>query len=293
MKDLKSTSSRPYIYIILACLLTLNSSLSIRQIIDTYNAEEREPPLEIIRARSDKPLHKGDTIHLAANVSGVYWDTSDSTVATVDSNGVVTIIGENDSCSIIAKHFFYEDIFTIQLEPIQSIRLIPPQKPLKKGSTVQIKADIEPKNATNQELEWSSSDTSVATVHNKTGVVYIKDDRKSRITITAKATDGSGKEGYINLPIQEKLRDPRLRYSEPHDYVEDFDLLGYAKYTGALLRGKPYFPYGSLTIIKPNQIITDRKVSEGDIIEIKGYGYNHEGWGFLKSDGKRIEFSPK
>ncbi len=58
---------------------------------------------------------------------------------------------------------------------------------------------ITPKNATNQQLIWSSSDNNIATVDSETGVVTGK--AVGSTTITARATDGSNKVGSCTVLI--------------------------------------------------------------------------------------------
>ncbi len=69
------------------------------------------------------------------------------------------------------------------------------------GKTAKLVYSLEPKNATNQNLAWSSSDTKIATVSN--GVV--KGVKTGRATITVKTTDGSNLTAYclvvVNQPV--------------------------------------------------------------------------------------------
>lgn len=60
---------------------------------------------------------------------------------------------------------------------------------------------IEPSDATNTTLEWTSSNENIATV-SEDGQIYAKDYGKC--TITAKATDGSGKSVKINVEVQQR-----------------------------------------------------------------------------------------
>ena len=197
-------------------------------------------PVEIIavyRAKTDKQLQKGDTIHLSAVVvpenatnKHVSWRTSHQDVATADSNGVVTIIGEEGTDTIYAEaDNGVQGTYVIQLkkEPpvilIQSIKLIPPSKPLKKGQTVKIDKVIKPTNATNQELKWSILDnSSVAVVDPKTGTVTIKKENGT-FTIKAESTDGSGKTAQCSVSVK-NIDNPELPYG---------------KWKGDYLNGKP------------------------------------------------------
>lgn len=71
---------------------------------------------------------------------------------------------------------------------VESITFDKTQYEVEKGTTVAIVATVNPTNATNKALEWTSSDEEVATVIN--GVV--KGVSAGKATITAAAKDGSG-----------------------------------------------------------------------------------------------------
>ncbi len=61
---------------------------------------------------------------------------------------------------------------------------------LKKGKTLTLKANIEPKNATNREVTWKSSDKKVATIDKNGKVKALK---KGSVTITVTTKDGKKK----------------------------------------------------------------------------------------------------
>lgn len=66
------------------------------------------------------------------------------------------------------------------------------------GSTMQIKADITPVDAFNAELEWTSSDASVATVDADGSVTGIA---PGSVTITAASTDGSEVSASVDITV--------------------------------------------------------------------------------------------
>ncbi len=69
---------------------------------------------------------------------------------------------------------------------------------VKKGETLQLKAVVTPANAKKAGLSWSSSDRKIAVVDNKGKV---KGKKYGRVTITAKAKDGSGVKATCKLTV--------------------------------------------------------------------------------------------
>lgn len=129
------------------------------------------------------------------------WSSTDSNVATVSSSGVVTakksgsckIIatakdgsGKTDKCTIVVK----QNATAISLST-NTLTLTP-------NSSEKITAQIFPSDVSSKCLAWSSSDKAVATV-NVSGVVTAV--KEGSCTITAKATDGSGKKAVCKVTV--------------------------------------------------------------------------------------------
>lgn len=121
----------------------------------------------------------------------VIWSSSDTTVATVQ-NGKVTAV-KVGSATIIATT---QDgaktdslIVTVTAKPISvtSVSLNKSSLSLTVGDSSSLIATITPSNATNQNLTWSSSDTTVASVNN--GLVTAL--KTGTATITVKTADGA------------------------------------------------------------------------------------------------------
>lgn len=69
---------------------------------------------------------------------------------------------------------------------------------MREGSTRMLSAQIQPEGALN-EVSWTSSNTRIATVHKQTGQVTLL--TPGTVTITAKATDGSGVKDSVKLNV--------------------------------------------------------------------------------------------
>ena len=144
-------------------------------------------------------VRKGSKITLVAIVkpselasSKLTWTSGDPSIATVDSNGVVkglkegTVVitvtsanGKKTTCTVTV---------TTNIVNVDSITLDPSSATLNVGDTNQIAAIIKPANATERDVVWSSSDSSIVSVDDK-GI--IKGLKPGTATITVKTKDGS------------------------------------------------------------------------------------------------------
>ena len=142
--------------------------------------------------KSSASLKVGDTVTLIATVSPedatdrtVIWASSDTTVITV-SNGVVTAKNLG-TATITAKAGDKTATCSITVVPteVSSITLDNSSASLKVGETVTLSATVNPSDATDKTVTWTTSDATVVTVSN--GVVTAK--KLGTATITAKAGD--------------------------------------------------------------------------------------------------------
>ncbi len=140
-----------------------------------------------------------ETVQLVATVfpenvtnNAVTWQSSNTSVATVDNNGIVT--GKNPGNAIItvttADGSGKKATCAVTVKTIQatSITLSQTSASLYPNETLQLSATVLPTNATNTAVTWRSSNTSIATV-SSTGKVTAK--ATGNCTITATTADGS------------------------------------------------------------------------------------------------------
>ena len=149
--------------------------------------------IEVLSVKLDKsevPLKAGETVTLTATVNPsdatdktVTWSTSDQTIATV-SNGVVTA-KKVGTATITAKAGSKTATcqITVVATEVTSVTLNKTSASLKAGETVTLTATVNPSDATDKTVTWSTSDQTIATVSN--GVVTAK--KVGTATITAKA----------------------------------------------------------------------------------------------------------
>ena len=145
-------------------------------------------------------MKPSDTLQLTANVLPenaenkiLEWSSSDESIATVSDTGLVTAktIG---NISITAKSTDGSEVTAscniIVKIPVENISLNKTSTQVEPKKTTTLVATINPSNATNKEVTWTSSNTSIATV-SSTGVVTGKE--LGTVTITVKSVDDATK----------------------------------------------------------------------------------------------------
>lgn len=250
------------------CTITASTSdgSNVSTFIKVYVHNPEIKVTSIILDKSTIDMKKGESRQIKATVLPVdasiktlKWMSNDNSVATVN-NGRIMGVGTGN-CTVTASSTDGSNVFAhlkLHVSPIliSSISLKDIEIVVDQSSP--LKATIVPANATNKELEWTSSDSSVVTV-NSNGVVTGKKEGGKAI-ITAKAKDGSGLKSACTVKVNTRI------------IVRDLDL-GYATYTGKRYNGKPGKD-GILTLKKDCTITSQNgyiKFSKGDKIRIESY----------------------
>ena len=155
-------------------------------------------------------LVEGDSETLTATVSPsnatnkkVIWTSTDGSIASVD-NGRVTALkpgnttikaksddgGKTATCQVTVKAEVYN---------VESVSLDKTNITLTEGDSKTLTATVYPDNATNKNVSWRSSNTSVATVNN--GVVTAIKAGTATITVT---TEDGGKTATCQVTVKAK-----------------------------------------------------------------------------------------
>ena len=123
------------------------------------------------------------------NNKSVVWTSSNPEVATVSPNGLVTRL-KVGSADITAteQEMGYSAVFQLTV-PVKTISLDISDKEITGIGSLQLKSTIEPENATNKTITWTSSDPTVAKV-NETGQVKTL---KAGTAIVTATSDDHGK----------------------------------------------------------------------------------------------------
>lgn len=157
-------------------------------------------------------LSTGDNQTIAATIQPNYatdkslsWDSSDTTIAMVDDNGLVTATAPG-TATITARTNDGSDlnascIITVS-QPITRVSLDKATARRQVQTSLQLNATVEPENATDKSLTWNSSDKTVATV-NDTGLVTTT-NKTGTVIITVTTADGSKLSDSCVLSVTEK-----------------------------------------------------------------------------------------
>ncbi len=139
-----------------------------------------------------------------ATNKGVTYSSSNSKVATVTAEGIVTAVGAG-SARITAKALdgsgvtAYYDVAVSNVPPVPVSQVgISGKESMMVGEVQYLGYEIWPANATNKSVTYISSNTSVATV-NQYGMVTAK--AVGTAVLTATAQDGSGKNASLTVNV--------------------------------------------------------------------------------------------
>lgn len=197
---------------------------------DTPSSEEAVAieGIAISSANDVRSIQVEQTLQLTAKVyptnavQNVTWSTSDSSIATVDSNGVVTgvaagnvnIIATSTADSTISQSFaliIEEKVPEVILPESISLTSTGNVTTFKAGETLELTAVVYPVEAS-QSVTWNSSDETIAKVSRSGVVTGLKE---GVVTITVTAKDLSTVVASIELTI-EKADNPVLTKDWPN-----------------------------------------------------------------------------
>lgn len=118
----------------------------------------------------------------------VQWTSSNNSVATVDSNGVVTSKNSGSTIITATTHNGLKTEFFIEVETsVTNITLNSNEINLNPGGTFKLDATVNPSNASNKNIKWISANESIATVDQSGNVAA---DVAGTTYISAVSADG-------------------------------------------------------------------------------------------------------
>ncbi len=195
------------------------------QIIDTDT--ELVNPTTITLTPSPLEVRVGKSEELSLSVNpvnadpSVTWSSSDTAIATVNDNGMVTGVTEG-TVTITATSTANNSVVgtatvnIVAFYPIvvSSVVVTPKTATLFVGNESRLNGNVLPENADNNEITWSSSNTAIATVDNRGTVKGIAD---GNVTITATSTDGNHSDSATITVAT--FTNPSLNFDDPSIYA--------------------------------------------------------------------------
>ena len=173
------------------CDLTV-SAVQNPQIKETYRLLVIQPVKSIQINAGQKKVAAGSTLQLTAacqpgnaSIPQVTWSSKAPAIAFVDEYGVVTGLkrGSATITATAADGSRATATVTISVtQPVTGISVTTPEVQVVAGKTATAKASVQPSDATDKTLSWTTSDPSIATVRGNGQVVGVK---AGTCTITA------------------------------------------------------------------------------------------------------------
>lgn len=254
------------------------------------------PATKVDLSNAELELARGATSTLVLNITpanftnAVTWKSSDESIVTIDDTGKITAKGLGTATIKVDVGSVSATCKVTVVQPVTGVNIDKSSLELEALETYQLKVTVNPNNAADKAVKWTSSDEIVATVDQNGLVTTLK---KGSATIKCEALDGSGKydtcainvknNGVIAVTVSElesthdypvnctdfwqytvngaaKLDvtfDAQTNIEDGFDYLYIYDSEGkeVGKYTGTTLAGKTITVTGDTVRI---QLVSDK-----------------------------------
>lgn len=113
------------------------------------------------------------------------WTSGDEKIAAVSPDGAITAFAVGETTITATAKNGVKSSFTVKVNeiPVSKIAIINAQKEMTRKDEVQLKVSVEPENATDKSIVWSTSDKTVATITSGGQLTALS---AGKATITAK-----------------------------------------------------------------------------------------------------------
>ncbi|MDO3408345.1 Ig-like domain-containing protein [Saccharibacillus sp. CPCC 101409] len=161
-----------------------------------------------------KSVNVGSTLQFTASVSpnnatdqSVTWSVYDSQFASIDQNGLLTAIkaGTVTVTAVAKDGSGVSNTYNLTIkQPAATITITAAGNPkyLNVSDTVQLTAEFDPSDTTDQTVTWSVDDSQIASV-DQNGL--LTGNKAGTVTVTATANDGSGVSDTYQLTIRQPV----------------------------------------------------------------------------------------
>ena len=157
--------------------------------------------IEFTNQKDEMSFRTGEKLQLQWEVlpddatdTAVTFKSAHPKIATVDSNGMLTAISRGTATIYATAQDASKRQAAVRVTVIQPVTGVEMQNPLyyvQLGWSGNVRAIVQPRNANNQRVYWSSEDEDIATIRsNGTSTGHVQGNRRGRTTITACTEDG-------------------------------------------------------------------------------------------------------
>ena len=181
------------------------------------------PVASVALDATTKTMYVGQTARLTytvlpttASINTVTWTSTNTSVASVDSTGLVTAKGVGTSVIILKTiDGGYSVYCTITVKQVATaVKFDVATLSLKVGEYYNIKTTFTPNNSTDTDLVWESSDTKIATVDDSGKVIG-----KSAGSVIIMARTEAGGVAYCKVTVTQPATGIILNFSEKTIYI--------------------------------------------------------------------------
>lgn len=177
--------------------LVASCSVTVQEFVSSVDIDSENLKINVGDARQ----LKANVLPESATNRELTWSSSNNGIVSVNSNGKIE--GKNVGKATIYAYAsdgsgLYDTINVEVIYPVTSISVSPSVAKVQQGKSTMVTATVSPSNATYKNIEWSSSDTNIATVDSSGTIIGLN---KGSCKIYATATDGTGIVGVCNLTV--------------------------------------------------------------------------------------------
>ncbi len=185
-----------------------------------------EPVTSVSLDFTDVTLKIGENFRLTAEIlplnatdKSVTWMSSNTSVVTVDENGLMTAVGSGNAAILVQSNDSgVTAMCNVNVyQPVESVTISNTEMTVRKGTVFWLYAEAGPENAVNKTILWSTSDPTIATV-DETGMVTTLQPGECTITATSQDT---GIYATCKVTVTEPVTGITLNYTEAAIYAGD------------------------------------------------------------------------
>lgn len=158
---------------------------------------------------SSKYINHGVTRRLTATVSpktatnqGVRWSSSNPSIIKVSHNGNITAVGYGTAvitATALDGSGISASVTITSVRPVTGISVNPSSVTIMEGADVDVNVTVTPSNATFKDVDWKSSDSSVAKVDFNGTITGVK---AGVCYVTATSTDGNKMQAKVKVTVK-------------------------------------------------------------------------------------------